>query len=166
MGAAVRRAREAVIVAEGEGGLGWASYVLYGDPAYVPLGTASATVSQPALPTPADLVARESIKGVVKVRMTKRGDVTGEVLAPTRGGVITQISVDDGTGPAQVVDALAAPPSAIQRTGPTDVLPDAPRRTLEAPAKSAPSARTTLGIWISIAIILAALATIVVSLAR
>jgi hypothetical protein len=114
--------------------------VLYGDPSYVALGTADAKVSQPALPTPADLVARESIRGVVKVRMTKRGDVTGEVLAPTRGGVITQISVDDGTGPAQVVDALAAPPSAIKRTGPTEALPDAPRRARSEP--SAPPARS------------------------
>jgi CHAT domain-containing protein len=167
MGAAVRRARESVIVAEGEGGLGWASYVLYGDPSYVALGATDAKVSQPQLPTPADLVARESIRGVVKVRMTKRGDVTGEVLAPTRGGVITQISVDDGTGPAQVVsDALAAPPSSMKRTGPTEALPDAPHRPrAESPAR--PSGRShALGIWISIAVILAAIATILVTLSR
>jgi CHAT domain-containing protein len=65
IGAAARRAREAVIVAEGEGGLGWAGYVLYGDPAVAPL---SAAELPPVvrLPTPAQISSRESIKGVVK----------------------------------------------------------------------------------------------------
>ncbi len=67
IGTAVRRAREAVIVAEGEGGLGWASYVLYGDPAHAPLAHESKSrASNPGLPTPADIVSRESIKGVLK----------------------------------------------------------------------------------------------------
>ena len=125
-------------------------------------------------------MARESIRGVVKVRMSKRGDVTGEVLAPTRGGVVTQLSVDDGTGPEEILaessaPALAAPPSAMKRTGPTEALPDAPRRPASGPngpsgsGSSGTSGRSgahALGIWISIAVILAALATIVVTLAR
>lgn len=66
VGAAVRRAREAVIVAEGEASLGWASYVLYGDPVYAPLSGEDAPETQPTLPTPAEIASRESIKGVVK----------------------------------------------------------------------------------------------------
>jgi CHAT domain-containing protein len=66
VGAAVRRAREAVIVAEGEASLGWASYVLYGDPVYAPLSGDDAADSEPTLPTPAEIASRESIKGVVK----------------------------------------------------------------------------------------------------
>jgi CHAT domain-containing protein len=65
IGAAVRRAREAVIVAEGEGGLGWAGYVVYGDPVVAPLAGEDAP-NLPALPTPAQISSRESIKGVVK----------------------------------------------------------------------------------------------------
>jgi CHAT domain-containing protein len=66
VGGAVRRAREAVIVAEGEASLGWASYVLYGDPVYAPLSGDDAGADEPTLPTPAEIASRESIKGVVK----------------------------------------------------------------------------------------------------
>jgi CHAT domain-containing protein len=65
IGAAARRAREAVIVAEGEGGLGWAGYVVYGDPVIAPLAAEDAP-NLPPLPTPAQISSRESIKGVVK----------------------------------------------------------------------------------------------------
>jgi hypothetical protein len=65
IGAAARRAREAVIVAEGEGGLGWAGYVVYGDPVIAPLSAQDAP-NLPPLPTPAQISSRESIKGVVK----------------------------------------------------------------------------------------------------
>jgi CHAT domain-containing protein len=164
VGAAVRRAREAVIVAEGEGGLGWASYVLYGDPSYVPLGaTDAAKISQPQLPTPADLIARESIRGVVKVRMSKRDDVTSsgsaEVLAPTRGGKITHIHLDtpaEGTPAASASTSgpdLAVRPSDMRRTGPNTVLPEPPARPATGRARTA--------MWACLAATLVAIGTII-----
>jgi CHAT domain-containing protein len=154
MGAAVRRARESVIVAEGEGGLGWASYVLYGDPAFVALGAQDPLkTSQPQLPTPADLVSRESIRGVVKVRMSKDADKSGEVLAPTRGGVVTHIHV----GP---------PSGGTGTTGERPALTSKPPESAAAPAPR-PAARTmTPGVWIALAIIAASAAVIVATLAR
>ena len=68
IGAAVRRARDAVIVAEGESSLGWAAYVLYGDPGFAPLDGADAPPAIPALPTPSEIASRDSIKGVLKRR--------------------------------------------------------------------------------------------------
>jgi CHAT domain-containing protein len=64
IGASVRRARQTVIVQEGEGRLGWAGYVLYGDPSFVPLPTA--LKKHPEVPTALDLKGRESIRGIYK----------------------------------------------------------------------------------------------------
>jgi hypothetical protein len=64
-----------VIVAEGEGGLGWASYVLYGDPSFVLLGE-SELAPEPVLPTPADIANRESIRAVMK--KPSRSPTSGE----------------------------------------------------------------------------------------
>jgi CHAT domain-containing protein len=127
VGAAVRRAREAVIVAEGEAGLGWASYVLYGDPAAVPLRAAGRPLG-PQLPTPADLLARESIRGVFGAgrRRTRSTQPPGVPLAANAG---------DQTPPAP--------------------MPAAP-----------PRSRGAAIMWISLAVIAAALATIVVTLLR
>jgi hypothetical protein len=101
IGSAVRRARESVIVAEGEGGLGWAGYVLYGDPSYAPLAVEdSARAAQPVMPTPADIVARESIKGVVK-KITRppsssnvRGPVSGEITASANNSAAPTVIVE------------------------------------------------------------------------
>ncbi len=100
-----------------------------------------------------------AIRGVVKVRMSKRDDVSGEVLAPTRGGVITHIHVDTPSGPAEASSpSLAVAPSAMSKTGPS------PAISAAAPAPRA--AKPNLGMWIALAIIAAAIATIVVTLAR
>lgn len=149
MGAAVRRAREAVIVAEGEGGLGWASYVLYGDPSFQALGVPDARTSQPQLPTPADIVARESIRGVVKVRMSKRDDVSGEhqaAVPSTRGGVVRHIEIQ--TVPE--VEAARRPVS-------QPAMPAVPAEFATKPAKP----RINLGLAIALAVILASAAVIV-----
>ncbi len=45
VGAALRAARLRVAEEEGEASLGWASYVLYGDPSWVPLPSAAATTT-------------------------------------------------------------------------------------------------------------------------
>jgi CHAT domain-containing protein len=71
LGAAVRRARDAVIVAEGEGGLGWASYVLYGDPGAVLLEAAEAA-APPPFPSPVELGQRESLRAVGKRARPRR----------------------------------------------------------------------------------------------
>jgi hypothetical protein len=89
VGNAMRRAREAAIVAEGEGALGWAGYVLYGDPSFVPLGLEEG-VRAPSLPTPASIASRESIKGVVKYARPPR--VPSGEWPPVRGAAV-QISV-------------------------------------------------------------------------
>jgi CHAT domain-containing protein len=148
MGAAVRRARESVIVAEGEGALGWASYVLYGDPAFVPLGSADVRTSQPILPTPADLVARESIRGVVKVRMSKRDDVSGEHAAvpSTRGGIVRHIEIETDSGPNQA-----------KKRGPTDP-GGAPARATD--VGTAPKYQTGIAIYVALAVIALSLAVI------
>jgi CHAT domain-containing protein len=61
VGAALRRARDEVATAGGEGRLGWAPYVLYGDPSFAPLGApaAAAGVSQ-MFPRPGSLARRPS----------------------------------------------------------------------------------------------------------
>jgi CHAT domain-containing protein len=104
IGVAVRRAREAVIVAEGEGGMGWASYVLYGDPAHAPLAHESKSrASNPGLPTPADIVSRESIKGVVKrINRPPTGN-TGPIAAPPR------TSANRGAVPAPIIEPKVIP---------------------------------------------------------
>ena len=61
VGGAVRRARERVLTQDGESDLGWASYVLYGDPEFVPIPPELAHVEAP-VPTPADLAMRQSIR--------------------------------------------------------------------------------------------------------
>ncbi len=58
IGSAVRRAREAVVAQGGEGELAWASYVLYGDPAFAPLKRAEARAL--AIPSAKQLDARAS----------------------------------------------------------------------------------------------------------
>jgi CHAT domain-containing protein len=61
VGAALRRARDEVAAAAGEGSLGWAPYVLYGDPTFAPLGTAAVDASQSQLfPRPGSLARRPS----------------------------------------------------------------------------------------------------------
>ena len=58
IGASVRRAREATVASGGEGDLGWASYVLYGDPAFAPLQRGEASALR--IPTGKQLDARSS----------------------------------------------------------------------------------------------------------
>lgn len=58
IGAAVRRAREAVVAAGGEGDLAWASYVLYGDPSFAPLKRDEARALR--IPSAKQLDARSS----------------------------------------------------------------------------------------------------------
>ncbi|MBI5482677.1 MAG: CHAT domain-containing protein [Deltaproteobacteria bacterium] len=63
VGAALRQARDAVAATFGEAELGWAPYVLYGDPSYVPLGAAVAPpVADPRelFPRPGSLARRPS----------------------------------------------------------------------------------------------------------
>lgn len=59
IGSAVRRAREAVVQAGGEGELAWASYVLYGDPEFRPLARAESGGRVP-IPSAKQLDARAS----------------------------------------------------------------------------------------------------------
>lgn len=61
VGAALRRARDEVATASGEGALGWAPYVLYGDPSFAPLGSPAATAGMSQLfPRPGSLARRPS----------------------------------------------------------------------------------------------------------
>ena len=63
VGAAMRRARDELAAARGEGDLGWAPYVLYGDPTYAPLGETAAppvVVRRELFPRPGSLARRPS----------------------------------------------------------------------------------------------------------
>ena len=93
VGGAVRRARERVLTQDGETDLGWASYVLYGDPEFVPIPHELSAGDAP-VPTPADLAMRQSIRRKAPVAVALRGggiaDVSGSgprwVVAPAGSG--------------------------------------------------------------------------------
>lgn len=66
VGSALRQARQSIVVAEGEGALSWATYVLYGDPGFVPLVEDTELSGPIRLPTPADIGSRESLKAAAR----------------------------------------------------------------------------------------------------
>lgn len=156
MGNAVRRAREAVIVAEGEGGLGWAGYVLYGDPAFVPLGASDPLrTSSPPLPTPADIVSRESIRGVVKVKKHPSGE---HVLAPTRGGMVFQITASAPQSGPVAAAATAAP---ADTPAPLHLPPDP---SVSHAVPPGPSLRANPGVWIFATVFIVSVTAVVLAL--
>lgn len=66
VGSALRQARQSIVVSEGEGALSWATYVLYGDPGFVPLVEDQELSGPIRLPTPADIGSRESLKAAAR----------------------------------------------------------------------------------------------------
>ena len=110
IGAAVRHARDAVIVAGGEPALAWASYVLYGDPADRPLRRSDPR--QLAMPSAKDLAARESAPWKRPTPQTMKR--VGAEIAARRGNdeVARDTAVSEprrlgATGRALIFGALA-----------------------------------------------------------
>jgi len=61
VGAALRAARQRVVEEEGEASLGWASYVLYGDPSWVPMPAEGKVSSRPGASATARLGHRATL---------------------------------------------------------------------------------------------------------
>jgi CHAT domain-containing protein len=151
VGAAMRRARGSVVVAEGEGALGWAGYVLYGDPAFVPL-TGDAAVSLPGMlkmPTPAEIVSRESIKAVAKHSGPYKLRGGGRAAGGTPGlGVLTDTPVT--VTPIPPSRSLLTPPESLPTRTPH---PEAPKPYMSG---------ITMLLWIFVAAALTAIAVLIV----
>ncbi|HEY3353102.1 MAG TPA: CHAT domain-containing protein [Polyangia bacterium] len=87
VGAAVRRARERVALARGEDDLGWAPYVLYGDPAFAPLGRRAEPDTRTLLPSPRALAGRKSMPFKRPLAPTDAAaGAAASAAAPARGG--------------------------------------------------------------------------------
>lgn len=129
LGAALLEARHAVIAQRGWGGLTWASYLLYGDPAFAPLPCPPAAVAAPQPPPPAITApsssgyrftvevsagADETAVGVVPLvaaQMVGRAAelaVLERALERARGGVRAVVLAcgPPGIGKTTLVDAL------------------------------------------------------------